>query len=181
MPFSDYQAKLERAIESKRVDRVTYEPRTSKADYLDYFKTQYGAKQGTRKAAEYLHSLGIVRNRQGEPVKVESLMRRFQSRGGKSQGETREVYHAAAANLPAKAVHHMVMPGQFTITVTGNQKEGDGSTRTRSFSVTFKGGNAAAFAANPSYQAFFYQRGYADDLIDMLDEGDYELEVTDVS
>lgn len=70
-------------------------PRTSKSDILDY----YGS---SRKAAEAIHRLGIVKNRKGEDVGIDSLMRRFQKRGGKSQGENAPVYGILGDKLPPK-------------------------------------------------------------------------------
>lgn len=69
------------------------QPRETKSDILDY----YGS---SRKAAEALHKSGLVRDKQGEPVSVKSLMRRFQQRGGKSQGESSPVYKTLGESLP---------------------------------------------------------------------------------
>ncbi len=180
MAFSDFQSKLDRAIESKYVYRTTYTPRASKSDVLEYYKQEYG-KAGTRKAAEKIHELGLVVNKKtGEVPKVESLMRRFQTRGGKSQGETSAVYAALGKELPAKATHSKVLPNQYTIRVEGKQ-----GMRERKFTaVTFKGSDAREFAENPSFEAYFEKLKYPDSVIERFDQGEEEggsdtlLEVT---
>lgn len=68
-------------------------PRETKSDILDYFGT-------SRKAAEAIYKEGIVKNRKGDLVGVDSLMRRFQKRGGKSQGEQSPVYRTLGEKLP---------------------------------------------------------------------------------
>jgi hypothetical protein len=72
------------------------------------------------------------------------------------------------------------MPKSFTITVKAEQKDGNG-TRERKFTATFTGVAAYAFAQEPSFQAFFYQKKYSPDLVRDFNSGDYELTVTEVS
>lgn len=169
MAFKDFESKLAEAIENKKIMHTRYEPRSSKADVLDYYKAEYG-KAGTRKAAEALQSLHIVKTKQGGEPKIESLMRRFQTRGGKSQAESSGVYLAMGMSLPPKPVQERVVPNTYTVTVKSEQ-----GARDRSFGpVTFRGGAGQAFAANPTYQDFFDALGYPKDVVDRFDEGDEE-------
>lgn len=82
--------------------------RETKSEVLEYYRVEYGG-HASRKAAEALHELGIIKNRQGEPVKIESLMRRFSSRHGHSQGEHSAAYRAMGENIkplmPAGGYH----------------------------------------------------------------------------
>lgn len=120
------------------VDSQT-KPQT-KGEFLSRFSS-------TRKAAEFLYEHGNILNRKGDKVGVDSLMRRFQTRGGKSQGEHLPVYREAGRELPPQ-----VKNNELTVTVKGTQGQ-----REREFTVTFKGADAKAFASDPSFQTFFYQ------------------------
>lgn len=131
------------------------------------FRSRFGSN---REAAEYLYETGTIRNRNGELVSVNSLMRRFQSRGGRSQGESAAVYKEAGKSLPPR-----IEGNQLTVTVKGYQ-----GTREREFTTTFKGPDAYAFADQPSYRAFFHQYGYNQDTVDMF-EGDDSGALEDVS
>lgn len=135
----------------------------SKSEFLSRFGS-------TREAAEYLYETGEIRNREGERVSVKSLMRRFQTRGGRSQGESAAVYKEAGKTLPPR-----ISGNELTVTVTGYQ-----GSRKREFTTTFKGADAYAFADQPSYQAFFYQHGYKPDTVDTF-TGDDSGALTDVS
>lgn len=81
-----------------------------------------------------------------------------------------------------------VKGGSLTLTVKGRQasysprnKAGKRtkSTRERSFTATFTGTDAQSFADDPTYRAFFHQLDgdYPDDVIDLFEDGDYELDI----
>lgn len=133
------------------VDTQT-KPQT-KAEFASRFSS-------TRKAAEFLYEHSDIRNRQGDKVSVDSLMRRFQTRGGKSQGEQRAVYREAGRELPPQ-----VKNNELTVTVRGFQGQ-----RERTFTTTFKGGDAKAFASDPSFLTFFYQYNK-----NYITEGTYDM------
>ena len=114
-------------------------------------KTEYVQSfPNTRAAAEYAlkHAPEAFLNKKtGEPIKIESMMRRFQSRGGKSQGEQRAVYKELGKDLPPVS---KPIPDKLTVTVKGEQGQ-----RAREFTVTFTGADAYRFVRNPSYDKFF--------------------------
>lgn len=113
-------------------------------------KTEFASRfSSTRKAAEFLYEHADIRNRKGEKVPVENLMRRFQGKqeNRREQGENKAVYREAGRELPPQ-----VKNNELTVKVTGMQGQ-----RTREFEVTFKGGDAKAFASDPSFLTFFYQ------------------------
>ena len=164
MALSDFDDLLSADVEGKAPRLKT------KSEILEYFHGN------TRQAAEYGIKQGVFVNRNGEPIKLASAMRRFQSRGGKSQGENAPAYQALGQTLPPQ-----IKGNQLTVTIKGDQDMGDGGTRPRSFTYTFKGKEAQAFAENPSYAAFFYKLGYPQEVIEKFEDGTYKLTITSVS
>lgn len=129
----------------------------NKSEFLSRFKS-------TREAAEFLHGNADIRNRKGEKVSVENLMRRFQGKqeNRRSQGENKPEYREAGRELSPQ-----IKNNELTVKVKGTQGQ-----REREFEVTFKGADAKAFASDPSYQAFFYQYGYKPDTYKMFNGAD---------
>ncbi len=143
---------LARLVDSKLIR----EYRSTKTEIKDY----YGS---SRAAAEALYGR-ILNKKTGEPVKVESIMRRFQNRGGKSQGEMGAVYKELGRELPPLSVKP---PETITVTVRGQQGQRD-----REWTATFKGAAAYRFSRNPSYKEFFKQLGYKPSVVEAFNGDD---------
>src|SRR6266567_2068513 len=157
MSLNDYQDMLVDAIESKKVNQYEYKPRTSAKDVTSYYKETKGL--GLAKLAEQ-----VVGRQPGVKAKedkpYQAALRSFQ-RIEKGQYQQSSEYRMRLSDtgekLPPKQILvGRALPKEFEITVEGDQDQSDGSTRPRTFSVTFKGDEAKAFADNPSYRAFFY-------------------------
>lgn len=132
------------ALETAVKDKEITEYRTSKTQIKDYFGS-------SREAAQWGIDHGFFVNKKtGEPIKLESAMRRFQSRGGKSQGETSATYKEMGKTLPPL---YQGMPQEYSVTVTVQQGQRD-----RTWKVDFRGADGYRFARNPSYLEFFKKR-----------------------
>ena len=136
--------------------KMIREYRTTKTEIKEY----YGS---SREAAEALYGR-VLNKRTGEPVKVESLMRRFQTRGGKSQGETSAAYRELGRELPPLSVKP---PETITVTVKGQQGQRD-----REWTATFNGADAYRFSRNPSYKEFFKKLGYKANIVEAFNGDD---------
>lgn len=143
---------LKAFVDSKQIR----EYRTTKSEIKDY----YGS---SRAAAEALYGR-VLNKRTGEPVKVESLMRRFQMRGGKSQGESSAAYKELGRELPPLSVKP---PESITVTVRGQQGQ-----REREWKATFTGADAYRFSRNPSYKEFFKKLGYKPSVVEAFNGDD---------
>lgn len=74
-----------------------------------------------------------------------------------------------------------VLKGDITITVKANQKDGRKGTRDRSFTATFTGMDAQNFVREPTFRDIYEQLDYPEDVIDMFEDGDYELDIYSVA
>ena len=92
---------------------------------------------------------------------------------------TRERYETIGKQLPPSSYNPK---GDITITVKGTQSGGTrGGTRDRSFTATFSGSDAYGFVNNPNFRDIYRAMGYPEHVIDKLEEGDYEIDVSSVS
>jgi hypothetical protein len=165
--------KLQHAIEG--VSRPVY--LSNKADIVEYLKDTYG-KKWTSVGAELRSGTSDTKSRE-----YKSAQRSFQ--GGREHSTPRtaadkESWSKIGRQLPS--VSRELKPGKdsITITVQGDQKNGKrGGTRPRTIEVTFSGPSAHDFINNPNFPDIWDE--YFDGGSEVMEDGDYEVEVTGVS
>lgn len=146
----------------------------SKSEIIDYYRDTYG-KNWTSKAAEKLS--GTTDKRSHE---YKAAIRQFQgSRINQAGPQLAPKFESVGKQLPPSS--YTPKGNMISVTVSGSQADGKGGSRSRSFSTTLTGSDAYAFVNKPSFREFFKSLGYPDHVIDLLESGEYALEVSTVA
>jgi hypothetical protein len=161
----DWEEALQEAVDRK----LTPVYMTSKTDVIEAYKDKYGQKRWTRAIAEDLY--GTIKNRKGENVSIDNIMRRFQGgREAKGEGRSSQVYKQLGEKF--EPVRKELKGDSITITVKGEQeRDRKRRNRDREWTVTFTGSDAKRFAQEPTMADIWDHEGYPDDVVEGF-EGD---------
>jgi len=146
------------------------------SEAIEYYKEKYGQKKWTRAIAEDLY--GTIKDKKGKDASVKSIQRRFQGdRLAKEEGKSGPIYEQLGRKLPP--LRRELQGNRLKLVVTAVQENGG---RERSWTATWSGADAYAFANDPSYYRFFRKLNYAPHVIDQFDGDDSSaLVVTEVT
>lgn len=142
--LGDSYERLDAALERAGTEIVYLE---SKGQIIEYYKQEYGEKNWTRQIAKDLQP--FTQGKNGQPLKVESIMRRFQGdratkAAGKTARGTNEQFKKLGKELPGTPVPRKDLAGKKAkVDVKARIKISDDE-RDRKFSTTLSGGQASA-------------------------------------
>lgn len=148
---------------------------TSKSDIAEHYREQYGSKKWTSEAAKALSGTSDKNSKE-----YKAAIRQFQGSRLQQAGKILAPrFEQVGQHLPPSG--YIPKDNQITVTVTGNQADGKGGSRERSFTVKLTGSDAHDFVNKPTLRTMLRAMGYPDRVIDLIEDGTYELSISGVS
>lgn len=142
-----------------------------KADIIEHYRDTYGEKTWKSHLAQDMSGSTDKRSKE-----YRSAMRHFQGDRLAKEGRDKSRWEALGQTLPSTG--RVPTNGTLTFTVTGTQHDPYGGLRDRTITWTMKGASAFDFANNPNWIDFWDDYDVDPDL---MEEGDYEMEVGSVA